>query len=121
MDRYLQIRNTTRATAIAGRARVASSLRDRVVGLLATPQLPSGCGLLIQRTSSIHMFFMRFPIDAVFVDQQARVTKVVPDLKPWRVVWWAPGARDCIELPAGTARATETRAGDQLEFTAVAS
>jgi uncharacterized membrane protein (UPF0127 family) len=62
------------------------------------------------------MFFMRYPIDAVFVDKDHRVTKVVHDLKPWRVVWWAPGARDCLELPAGTARATNTQVGDQLRL-----
>ncbi len=63
------------------------------------------------------MFFMRFAIDAIFVDRHARVTKVVGDLKPWRMVPWAWGARDCIELPAGTARVSETRPGDQLELT----
>ena len=39
---------------------------------------------------------------------------VVPGLKPWRVVWWARGARDCLELPAGALRGTATQAGDQL-------
>ena len=41
---------------------------------------------------------MRFAIDAVFVGEDGRVTKVVPHLRPWRVVWWARGARDCLEL-----------------------
>ena len=60
------------------------------------------------------MWFMRFPIDAVFVDRADRVTKVVPNLKPWRVVWWARGARDCLELPAGAAKAARIEVGDQL-------
>ena len=57
------------------------------------------------------MFFMRFAIDAVFVDADGRVTKVVPNLKPWRVVWWAPGARDCLELAAGAAATERHPAG----------
>ena len=60
------------------------------------------------------MFFMRYPIDVVFVDRKQRVTKVVPRLKPWRVVLWARGARDCLELPAGAVGGTGTQAGDQL-------
>ncbi len=91
-------------------------MADRTVGLLRTPALKPGEGLWIERSPSIHMFFMRYPIDAVFVDASQRVTRVVSDLKPWRVVWWARGARDCLELPAGTAAATGTQPGDQLEL-----
>jgi uncharacterized protein len=112
VSRVVQISNVTRNTTLAERCRVASSARDRTVGLLATPA--PGEPLLIERSPSIHMFFMRYPIDVVFVDKTARVTKVVPGLKPWRVVWWARGARDCLELPAGALRGTGTQAGDQL-------
>lgn len=48
------------------------------------------------------MFFMRYPIDAVFVSKDGRVTKVVPNLKPWRVVWWARGAKDCSSFGPGS-------------------
>ncbi len=66
------------------------------------------------------MFFMRYPIDVVFLDRNLRVTKVVPGLKPWRVVWWARGARDCLELPAGALDNTRTQPGDQLLITELA-
>jgi uncharacterized membrane protein (UPF0127 family) len=87
---------------------------DRIIGLLSVDHLEQGTGLLIERTQSIHMFFMRFAIDAVFVDKGGRVTKAVADLRPWRVVWWAPGARDCIELPVGAISSSGTQVGDQL-------
>lgn len=90
---------------------------DRTVGLLRTPELREGEGLWIEKAPSIHMFFMRYPIDAVFVDERRRVVKVVEHLKPWQVVWWARRARDCLELPAGTVARTGTRVGDQLELT----
>jgi uncharacterized membrane protein (UPF0127 family) len=108
----VRITNATRQTTLADRCRVASSARDRTVGLLGTP--PPGEPLLIERSPSIHMFFMRYPIDVVFLDRNQRVTKVVADLQPWRVVWWARGARDCLELPAGALGGTHTQAGDQL-------
>ena len=81
-----------------------------------TRDVPPGEGLLIERTSSIHMFFMRYPIDVVFVDRSGRVTRTVSRLRPWRLVWWARGARDCIELRAGALEGTDTAPGDQLAF-----
>jgi uncharacterized membrane protein (UPF0127 family) len=120
MGRYVRIDNLTRATSVAERCRVAASLRDRAVGLLATPNLLAGEGLLIENTQSIHMFFMRYPIDVAFVDRDARVTRTVAGLRPWRVVWWAGGARDCIELPVGALSASGTLAGDQLAVSALA-
>jgi len=114
MGRYVRIANLTRGTTVAERCRVATSLRDRTVGLLATAGLAPGDGLLIERTQSIHMFFMRFPIDVIFTDRGARVTRTVTGLRPWRVVWWAQGARDCLELPVGALAASGTKAGDQL-------
>jgi uncharacterized membrane protein (UPF0127 family) len=113
---YVRIENVTRGTTVADRVLVARSMRDRTVGLLGRDSLAADEGLWIERSPSIHMFFMRFAIDAVFVDADRRVTKVVPDLKPWRVVWWAPGARDCLELPVGAAARSDTRPGDELRI-----
>ena len=64
------------------------------------------------------MFFMRFAIDAVFVDRAGRVVRVAADLRPWRFAVAARGARDVLELPAGTAARTGTQAGDVLVFEA---
>ncbi len=114
--RYARIENVTRDTVVGERVRVASSSRDRTVGLLRTPQLMPGEGLWIERSPSIHMFFMPYAIDAVFVSKGRVVTKVVANLRPWRVVWWARGARDCLELRAGSAAESDTRVGDELRL-----
>jgi uncharacterized membrane protein (UPF0127 family) len=114
MGRYVRVDNLTRGSSLAEHCRVAASLRDRTVGLLATASLDAGEGLLIERTQSIHMFFMRYPIDVVFVDRQAKVTRTVTGLRPWRVIWWARGARDCVELPVGAIETSGTVRGDQL-------
>jgi uncharacterized membrane protein (UPF0127 family) len=111
------VENLTRGTILGDRIRVARSTRDRTVGLLRTPALEAGGGLWIERSPSIHMFFMPYAIDAVFVADDGRVTKVVENLKPWRVVWWARGARDCLELPVGAVAASDTRPGDELRLT----
>ena len=114
MNRVVRIRNRTRGTVVGAQVRVASSVRDRTVGLLGTHTLPKGSGLWIQRSPSIHMFFMRYAIDAVFVSKTGRVTKIAENLKPWRVVWWARGAADCLELPVGGVAASSTQVGDEL-------
>jgi uncharacterized membrane protein (UPF0127 family) len=119
LSSFVQVRNTTRNTIIADRARVAASLGDRIVGLLSTPEVMPGEGLLIERTQSIHMFFMRYPIDVVFYDKHLRVRRLVHGIKPWRIVLWARGARDCLELRAGALDDTKTEVGDQLEITPV--
>ena len=114
--RLVRIENVTRASTVAERVLVASSNVDRGVGLLKTPEVKPGEGMWIERSPSIHMFFMRYAIDAVFVSKTGRVTKVVVNLKPWRVVWWARGARDCLELRGGAAAESGTQAGDELRL-----
>jgi uncharacterized membrane protein (UPF0127 family) len=94
-------------------------MRDRTVGLLGTPVLANGEGLWIEGAPSIHMFFMPYAIDAVFVSKAGVVTKVVSNLKPWRLVWWARGARDCLELRAGAAAESGTQRGDSLRLTEI--
>ena len=113
---HVSVANVDRNTIVGDRVRMARTLTDRTVGLLGTRSLAPGEGLWIERSPSIHMFFMRFAIDAVFVAADGRVTKIVENLRPWRVVWWARGARDCLELPVGAVAASGTRVGDRLEL-----
>ena len=115
---HVTVANVDRNTVVGDRIRMARTLTDRTVGLLGTRSLAPGEGLWIERSPSIHMFFMRFAIDAVFVAADGRVTKIVEDLRPWRVVWWALGARDCLELPVGAVAASRTEIGDRLELVA---
>jgi len=112
------VTNLDRDTVLGDQVRVASTLTDRTIGLLRTPSLAAGDGLWIERSPSIHMFFMPYAIDAVFVAADGRVTKLVENLKPWRVVWWARGARDCLELPVGAVAASRTEVGDRLQLVA---
>jgi hypothetical protein len=79
-------------------------------GLLGRDALADDGGMLFTRTGSIHTFFMRFPIDAVFCDRELRVLKVVRGLRPWRTAS-SRRAKVVVELPAGTAA---IEPGDQL-------
>ena len=112
----MRVVNSTRGTTLAERCAVADSFFSRAFGLIPRSGLAPGEGLLITRTASITMWFMRFAIDAVFLDRERRVVRVVERIPPWRLATAARGARDVLELPAGTAARTGTQAGDALVF-----
>ena len=71
---------------VCERCFVAETAFARLRGLLGRSGLSSGEGMLLRPTSSIHTAFMRFPIDAVFLDRSDRVVKVASDLRPWRMI-----------------------------------
>ena len=75
-----------------------------------------GEGLRLPRTSSITMLFMRFPIDAVFLDRGRRVVRTRERLRPWTLAVVARGAHEVLELPAGTVARSGTQAGDEIEY-----
>jgi uncharacterized membrane protein (UPF0127 family) len=81
---------------------LARSSWSRFMGLMGRRSLERGKGLWIEPCNSIHMFFMRFAIDVLFLDKQGRVKKVMLNLKPWRISPIVFGARTVVELPSGT-------------------
>src|SRR5258706_5009892 len=85
-------------TIVCERCVVAESLLSRSKGLLGRRELAPGEGLLLRPASSIHMFFMRFPIDVVFLDRNLVVRKIVPRLKPWRL-GFRLGSETVLEMP----------------------
>ena len=103
-------------TEVSNHVTLADSLWSRFVGLMGRRALPDGEALCIRPCSSIHMFFMRFPIDAVFVDADGAIVRVYPSIKPWRATWIVRGAKACLELPAGTAAKHGLEVGKLLEL-----
>ena len=100
-------------TVVCERCTVAATPLRRLKGLLGRSELPREEGLLIRPTSSIHMFFMRFPIDAVFLDKKLVVRRVAGSLRPWRVAY-ARRTRSVLELAAGEAERRALVPGQQL-------
>ena len=122
MGSVLRARNVSRSAELAVRLEVADSLVGRFMGLMGRPGLDPGAGLWLTGTNGIHMMFMRFPIDAVFVskpdaDGTRRVKSVHRGLRAWTgVVWLVRGADGVLELPVGVIDATGTAVGDRLEI-----
>jgi uncharacterized membrane protein (UPF0127 family) len=94
------------------RLRFARSPLTRTKGLLGRRSLDAGEGLAF-REKSIHMFFMRMPLDIVFCDADLRVVKVVPQLRPWRMAGCA-SARYVLEIGPGEAARLGIAEGEAL-------
>jgi uncharacterized protein len=92
---------------------LAESPPARMRGLLGRDELPSGEGLLLRPAGSIHTAFMRFPIDAVFLDRDLTVLRVVRHLPPWHLAK-ERGAKAVLELAAGEADRVGLRRGERL-------
>ena len=92
----------------------AKSLRQRLQGLLGRTELKPNEGLWITSCNSIHTFFMKFSIDAIFVDKNFRVCSLYHSLPPWRITKMVCGANSVIELAAGTAKEKMIQVGETL-------
>jgi uncharacterized membrane protein (UPF0127 family) len=114
--RYWQIRRPD-GTPACRRCVVADTPLTRMRGLLGRSGLKDGEGLLLRPANSVHMFFMRFPIDVVFLDRELAVRKIVEPLRPWRMAS-CRGARAALELPAGTAGRCGITVGERLSLEA---
>ena len=116
-------RNVSRDTVLASQLETAGSLWGKFMGLMGRPSsaLPSGRGLWLPASNGIHMMFMRFPIDAVFVSKPdgsgtRTVRSVHRGLRAWTgLVPLIRGADGVLELPVGTIDASGTEVGDQVE------
>lgn len=111
----LQVVNLTRQTMLADRLEVADHGANRRKGLLGRDSLFPGEGLWIKPCEAVHTFCMRFAIDLVYLDRKNRIRKVRSGVRPWRMSACL-SAHSVIELPSGTVQATQTQAGDRLEF-----
>jgi uncharacterized protein len=101
-------------STVCERCVVAKKMLPRMRGLLGRRSLPAGEGLLIRPAPSVHTFFMRFPIDVVFLSRSGEVLKVSAEVGPWRARS-CRGAYAVLELAAGEAERRGVAVGDHIE------
>jgi uncharacterized membrane protein (UPF0127 family) len=97
-------------------ATIADRPLARAVGLLGRSRFEQGDGLVIAPCDTIHTWFMRFPIDVLFVDQDGVVVRAIESLAPFNLASGRPRARMTIELPAGTVRRAALREGARVRM-----
>jgi uncharacterized membrane protein (UPF0127 family) len=88
---------------------------SRMRGLLGRRELPSEEGILLRPASSVHTWFMRFPIDVVFLDRELAVLRIVPRLRPWRTAHRRKAAA-VLELAAGESERRGLEVGHRLSW-----
>ena len=103
---------------VASRMREASNFSERLMGLMFSSELPDCDGLLLNPCRSIHTFFMLYPIDVLFLDQDFRVVKTMYELSPWRMTWIYFRATQVLEMKAGSMPRGIER-GEKLEVTCI--
>ena len=104
---------------IAERVRTARSFRARLLGLMGRKSLEPGEALWFPGESSIHMLFMRMPIDVLFLSEpEADGARLVVDLRhslpAWRGAAWSRRAKGCLELEAGVLARRDIKVGDRI-------
>lgn len=114
-----RVTNLTRNTLLAEQGRKADTFMSRFKGLMGVTDFPVGHALHIQPCNSIHTFFMKIPIDAVFLDASLQVVDICHAMPAWKMSRVYFGAKSVLELPAGTAAASQTQNGDKLLFEAL--
>jgi uncharacterized membrane protein (UPF0127 family) len=113
--------NLTRGTVLCQCVEEAAGALARGKGLMGRSGLGDGCGMLIGGGPFIpvmwmHMFFMRFAIDIVFLDRADKIIRIKPGVKPWRLTAPVFGARQALEIATGAAARSFSQPGDQVGF-----
>jgi uncharacterized protein len=109
----MQIKNARTEHVVASAVEVADTRATRRKGLLGRDALDLAAAMVITPCCAIHTAFMRFPIDAAFVDREGRITRIVRDLAPWRMAI-APRAHAVIEFAGGCLDRRDVQVGDRL-------
>ncbi len=108
--------NATRGTLLAEHTERTTSARERMRGLLGRDGLAHGHALLIEPCNSIHTFFMRFPIDVLFLSRDGRVVRAFPRVRPWRATRVYLSAHAVLELWPGALEERPVGEGDVVRF-----
>ena len=101
---------------ISSNIKTADSFFKKLFGLIFSAPLQESEGLLIDNCNSIHTFWMRYPIDVLFLDSNNKVIRYFENLKPFRMTPFIKGAIKAVELKSGTVRACPIKIGGCLKL-----
>lgn len=109
-----RVTNESRGTVLAQQSGRVRNPVSRGIGLMGKKGLPEDGGLIIEPCSGVVSFFMRFPIDVVFLDSDGQVVHLIEDLRPWKASKMVRASRLVVELPTGTIARSQTQMGDTV-------
>jgi uncharacterized membrane protein (UPF0127 family) len=99
---------------VIARCEVTENAWERMCGLLPKADLAEDQGMWFSPCTSIHTFFMRFPIDVAFLDRKGKVVALYEAMPAWRHTWIHFWANSVLEMRAGTISSRGIKKGDVL-------
>jgi len=114
--KIISIKNKTSNKEIGSKIIHADNMVLRFFGLMGKKKLDNGEGLLLTPCNSIHMMFMRFAIDVIFIDKDNKIIHTIENLKPWRMTKVCFKSQSTLELPLGTIADSGSKPEDILEI-----
>lgn len=112
----MKVINLSNNAILGNNIKFADSFILRLLGLIPKKVLHKGEGLIIKPCNSIHMLFMNFSIDVLFLDKDCKVIYLLENFKPWKISRIIKGSAFVIELPAETIKYTNTKIGDIIKI-----
>ena len=112
----MQLLNISKGITLAQEVILAEKFWGRFKGLIGTSKLPENKALLIKPCSSIHTWFMKYPIDVIFLDCDNQIVHILHAIAPYRFGPLVRNAKAVVELPARRCYQTGTKTGDLVEF-----
>ncbi len=106
--------NKASQVILAKDVEITFSFWQRLWGMIGKRKLPDGYGLLLKPCNAIHSFFMSFPFDAVFLNNDLVIVYIIESMPPFRFSHFVRTACSVLELPDGTVRYTGCKVGDCL-------
>lgn len=111
----MKLENKTKNITLITEVIISNNFFTRLKGLLGKSKLPDGQGMIITPCKSIHTFFMKFPIDVVFIDKNYRVVEIIKDMAPGHTSSYVKNAWAVIEMPVDKSNESKIGVGDQLQ------
>jgi uncharacterized membrane protein (UPF0127 family) len=94
----------------------ANTTYKRFIGLMGKKELNKGEGVFLTPCNSIHMMFMKLPLDIIFLDRKNKIIHITENIKPWKISRIVFMAQSVLEIPVGTILNTDSKIGDTLSI-----
>lgn len=114
--RRMGVRNATRDSVVADRVLMADTWWTRLRGMMGRPEPETGEGMLLSPCQSVHMYWMKYPLDVAFLAADGRIVEAYHGLQPSNRSRWHRDAQQALELRAGVLADTGTEVGHRLEL-----
>lgn len=111
---FVKIINQRSNEIIGSQIVYANTYYKRFIGLIGKNELNSNEGLFLTPCNSIHMMFMKFPIDLIFLDRKNKIVHITENIKPWQISRIVFRGQSVLEVAAGKVKETESKVGDRI-------